>query len=33
MCERKYHAGEESELMFKEAGIEIAFKYNEMQEY
>ena len=33
MCERKYHAGEESEKMFEEAGVKIEFKYNEMQKY
>lgn len=33
MCERRYHAGEESEKMFEEAGIHIGFKYNELQKY
>ena len=33
MCERRYHAGEESEKMFEEAGIQIDFKYNELQKY
>jgi dCMP deaminase len=32
-CERKYHTGEESEEMFKKAGVEIKFKYNEEQDY
>jgi len=32
-CERKYHAGTESEEMFKKTGIEIEYKYNETQEY
>lgn len=33
VCERKYHAGEESENMFKLAGIELDYKYNELQQY
>ena len=33
VCERKYHAGRESELMFGEAGVEISYKYDEIQEY
>ncbi len=33
VCERKYHQGEESETMFKEAGIELVYKYNEHQQY
>ena len=33
VCERKYHAGAESETMFKEAGIELDFKYEEIQQY
>jgi len=32
-CERKYHAGGESEEMFKKVGIEIRYKYNEVQKY
>jgi len=28
VCERKYHAGEESELMFKESGVVLEFKYS-----
>ena len=32
-CERKYHAGEESEGMFKEAGIRLDFKYDGFQQY
>ena len=32
-CERKYHAGEESERMFKEAGISLGFKYDGFQQY
>lgn len=33
VCERKYHAGIESEEMFKKVGIEIEYKYNEVQQY
>ena len=33
VCERRYHQGEESERMFKEAGVEIEYKYDEVQEY
>jgi dCMP deaminase len=33
VCERRYHAGEESEQMFKKAGIELVFKYDEVQKY
>lgn len=33
VCERKYHAGVESEEMFKEVGIAIEYKYNEVQSY
>ncbi|MBN1780519.1 cytidine/deoxycytidylate deaminase family protein [bacterium] len=33
VCERKYHAGEESEHMFDQAGITIEYKYNEVQQY
>jgi len=33
VCERKYHQGEESERLFKEAGIELVYKYNEHQQY
>ena len=32
-CERKYHAGAETEQMFKEVGIKLEFKYNEEQKY
>lgn len=32
-CERKYHAGTESEEMLKTAGIKIEYKYNEEQVY
>lgn len=33
VCERRYHAGEESEELFGEAGIAIEYRYDEMQEY
>ena len=33
VCERRYHAGGESEIMFKRAGIDLEFKYNELQKY
>jgi dCMP deaminase len=33
VCERKYHAGEESERMFKEAGVDLEYKYSELQRY
>ena len=33
VCERKYHAGAESEEMFKMAGISISFVYDEVQQY
>jgi dCMP deaminase len=33
VCERKYHAGVESEEMFKKVGISIEYKYNEVQSY
>lgn len=33
MCERKYHAGTESEEMFKKAGVKIEYKYDELQTY
>jgi dCMP deaminase len=33
VCERKYHAGGESEEMFKQAGIELDYQYEEVQEY
>ena len=32
-CEKKYQSGEESEKMFKKVGIEISYKYNEVQKY
>jgi dCMP deaminase len=33
VCERKYHAGEESEGMLKEAGIALDYKHDELQGY
>lgn len=33
VCERKYHAGGESEEMFKKVGIDLEYKYNEVQKY
>ena len=33
MCERRYHAGEESEKMFTNAGIQLVYKYDELQKY
>lgn len=32
-CERKYHAGRESEAMFKKAKIKLTYKFNEVQKY
>ena len=33
VCEMKYHAGQESEEMFKQAGIELVFIHNEILKY
>jgi dCMP deaminase len=33
VCEREYHAGSESEEMFRQAGIILEFVHNEIQEY
>jgi dCMP deaminase len=33
VCERKYHAGAESEEMFDIAGIALEYKHDEVQEY
>lgn len=33
VCERKYHAGAESEAMFKEAGVLLEFIHDEVQQY
>ncbi|KKU04030.1 MAG: CMP/dCMP deaminase, zinc-binding protein [Candidatus Woesebacteria bacterium GW2011_GWC2_47_16] len=32
-AERKYHAGAESEVMFKKAKVKLEFKYKEIQKY
>lgn len=32
-CEKRYHAGEESEKMFKRAGIRLEYKHNKVQKY
>ena len=33
VCERKYHAGKESEELFKAANITIEYKFDELQQY
>ena len=33
VCERRYHAGGESEAMFTQAGVEISFQHDETQAY
>ena len=33
VCERRYHQARESEEMFNQAGIELEYKYHEIQEY
>jgi dCMP deaminase len=33
VCEKHYHAGGESEEMFKQAGVEIIFLNNETESY
>lgn len=33
VCERKYHAGAESEILLREAGVALEYKYDELQEY
>ena len=33
LCERKYHAGTESEELFAQAGIPLEFVNDEVQEY
>ena len=33
VCERRYHDGAESEEMFKQVGIELVYKYDEVQQY
>ena len=33
VCERRYHQAAESEEMFREAGIKLEYKYDEVQQY
>lgn len=33
VCERKYHAGSESEELFRQAGVKLEFFYDEVQQY
>ena len=33
VCERKYHAGEESENMFDQAGIQIDYQFDDVEKY
>ncbi|MGE0792888.1 MAG: cytidine/deoxycytidylate deaminase family protein [Candidatus Woesearchaeota archaeon] len=33
VCEKKYHAGAESEVMFKDAGVELVFKTEDLMQY
>ncbi len=33
VCERRYHDGAESEAMFRQVGIELVYKYDEVQQY
>jgi dCMP deaminase len=33
VCERKYHAGAESEELFRQAGIKLEFFHDEVQQY
>ncbi|NLF57552.1 MAG: cell division protein DedD, partial [Candidatus Hydrogenedens sp.] len=33
VCERRYHAGAESEEMFRQAGVQIEFMHDELQRY
>jgi len=33
VCQRRYHDGEDSELMFAKAGIQLEYVYNEVQQY
>jgi dCMP deaminase len=33
VAERRYHAGEESEELLRAAGIELVYKYQEVQTY
>ena len=33
VCERKYQLAEESEQLLREAGVQLEYKYNEIQPY
>jgi dCMP deaminase len=33
VCERKYHAGAESEELFAQAGVQLEFFHDEVQKY
>jgi dCMP deaminase len=33
VCERKYHAGAESEQLFKEAGVQLAYFSEDVEKY
>jgi len=33
VCERRYHAGAESEAMFQQAGVQLEYKCDEVQQY
>ncbi len=33
VCERKYHRSGESEDMLREAGVQLEYKYDEIQSY
>jgi len=33
VCERKYHAGAKSEELFRQAGVQLEYKYDEIQQY
>jgi dCMP deaminase len=33
VCEKRYHAGEESEQMFREVGVELNFIDEEVEKY
>ena len=33
VCERRYHAGAESEELFRQAGVALEYKHDEVQEY
>lgn len=33
VCERRYHAGAESEEMFRQAGVDLEYKHDEVQQY